>query len=121
MTDTARLAPATDERIFPFAVGDRVTCRDNWGPLCSALRVRAEKNPGEQFTVHEVRGGRWMSLRADDGRLYCHDSVFGASIGPTYFRIAGPCGTHYPAYSSARGGWVCARCDEPTGPREGAR
>lgn len=97
---------------WPFVLGDKVTCRGNWGPLCTDLRVHSQENPGAVYEVCETKGdGRWIALRDQDGHVYAGEPWNG--YGHTYFRIASECGEHVPTYRSKAGGWLCARCDEP--------
>lgn len=43
---------------WPFVVGDKVTCRGNWGPLVTDLRVHSDRNPGAVY-------GSWLCARCD--------------------------------------------------------
>lgn len=114
----AVLAKARGGREWPFAVGDKVLARGNWGPLCCDLRIYTDDHPYIPLTVHETCGdGRWLSLRNTDGRVY--DGPSGPSYGPTYFRITGECGDHFPGYKNPGwpgrkvGAYYCLRCDVP--------
>ncbi len=114
----AVLGEARHGREWPFAPGDQVRTRGNWGPLCCDLRIYADQHPDAVLTVHEVSaGGRWLSLRDEDGHVYAGPA--GPVYGPTYFRIAGECGDHFPGYctpgwpASQEGAYFCLRCDEP--------
>jgi hypothetical protein len=109
---TAKMRELHGGRPGPFAVGDRVTCRGNWGPLVDLLRIHSDRHPGYVYTIHEVKlGGSYYALRDDDGNVY-----FGGvgGIGPCYFRIAGECGDHFPQYREGayHGVYACARCDQ---------
>lgn len=110
-------------RHWPFAVGDRVQCRGNWGPLCCDLRIHWGRHPDAVYVVHAVAaGGRWLSVRDEEtGQVYEHGETLGPSIGGSYFRVAGDCGEHYPGWSTDEGAWICSRCDRPAAewlPRE---
>ena len=105
----AVLAEARHGRDWPFAVGDQVRVREAQG--CESLRIYTD--PGTVLTVYEVAdGGRWLSLRGEDGHRHC-------GFGPSYFRIAGECGGHFPGYRNPDwrvrqvGAYFCLRCDEP--------
>ena len=107
---TAALADAQGHRECVFAPGEKVTCRGNWGPLVGALRVYDGNHPGAVYTVHATQNGA-MSVRDRDGRVYGQES-YGPAYGWMYFRIAGECGDHFPAFRDHS--YYCARCDEPT-------
>lgn len=112
-TYTAKLRELHGGRDWPFAVGDRVTARGNWGVLCCQLRAHADRDPGAVYTVCDVRGGgRWLALRDEDGTVYFGEPWGG--IGPGYFRISGECGEHFPQYREGRypGIYECGRCDQ---------
>ena len=104
MTETA-----TEWR-WPFQLGDKVTCRGNWGPLVTDLRIHSQQNPGAVYEVCAAwAGGRWISLKDEQGRVYGAEP---GGYGHTYFRVAGDCGGHVPGHRD--GGWLCLRCDDPT-------
>lgn len=110
---TAKLRELHNGRDWPFAVGDLVTARGNWGVLCGELRAHAERNPGAVYTVSDVRdGGRWLALQAETGEPFFAEPWSG--IGPGYFRIAGECGNHFAQYREGvyPGIYECARCDQ---------
>ena len=94
---------------WPFAVGDKVTARGNWGPLCCDLRIHSNANPGAVYTVHDSSAGRWIALR-DEACGYGEHPC--AMFGHSYFRNAGECGEHAPHWTDD--GWRCARCDSET-------
>lgn len=105
---------------WPFVLGDKVTCRGNWGPLVTDLRAHSQDHPGAVYEVcATTEDGRWIALRDSDGRVYGAGRVV-ASYGHTYFRIAGECGDHVPTFrGGTNGSWLCARCDAPLAGREG--
>ena len=114
----AVLADARHGREWPFAVGDQVRVRGDWGPLVCDLRIYTEKHPDAVLRVHEVAGGgRWLSLRDEDGHVYRGPA--GPQYGPSYFRIAEECGGHFPGYRNPgwpgrqEGAYYCLRCDVP--------
>ena len=106
---TAKMRELRGGREWPFTAGDCVTARGNWGVLCCGLRVHADQNPGAVYTITEVvDGGRWLSLRDADGKVY------GPGYGTTYFRLAGECGNHWPQYREGDypGTYECGRCGQ---------
>lgn len=109
----AGLAKARNGREYPFAVGDQVHALEDWGPAVDDLLTYAKQHPGAIFTVHEVTAGGWISLEDETGRIYGGQDE--SRYGSSYFRIAGNCGAHFPAYrilnwANHEGAYACLRC-----------
>lgn len=107
----AAVAGMRHGREYPFAEGDQVHARDDWGPAVDALRIYAGQHPGAVLTVREVTAGGWLALQDETGRIYGGPDE--SRYGATYFQIAGDCIDHFPAWPARRGGtYACLRCDE---------
>ena len=115
----AELAALRHGREWPFAVGDQVRARGDWGSFVDLLQIYTDRSPDAVLTVHEVgSGGQWLSLRDEMGRVY-DGANSRPCYGPSYFRIAGECGDHFPGYRNLEwrtkptgGEYACLRCDE---------
>ena len=80
----AAVAEMRHGREWPFAIGDQVHARGNWGPVTDYIRIYTDAHPDAVLTVHEVKnGGQWLSLRDENGRIY-DAGAFGPCYGPTY-------------------------------------
>jgi hypothetical protein len=111
----AVLAKARGGRECPFAVGEQVRAHGKWGIVCDDLRRFTDANPDAVLTITEITGDRWLSLLSENGRIYGHPD--GSGYGASYFRTAGECGEHFPAYGNSEQpgsrGYFCQRCGEP--------